>query len=179
MKLTDLVAGLDRYGLIDATNAMIDTMLSLTHDIIDADVIYVPDDPDAEDPYAEDETNLSLAWTLGHVIAHTTASGEETCAQAATLARGVEVLGRNRYEKPWQLMRTASDVRHRLEESRRIRLAYLNAWPDEPHYEITFTPYRSPQNCVERVAAGLFHDDSHLEQIAEIVRQAKAARQPS
>ena len=73
-------------------------------------------------------------------------------------------------------MRTAADVFHRLEESGRIRLAYLDAWPDEPHFEMTHSPYKSPQNCVSRVAAGLFHDDSHLEQIAEIVRQAKAAR---
>lgn len=176
MKLSDLAAGLTHADLIRATADMLDAMLALVQDIEDADVTFVPEDPDAEDSYAEEAANASLPWTLGHVIVHATASSEEACAQAATLARGVEVTGRNRYEKPWEQMHTVDDVRHRLEESRRIRLAYLNAWPDEPHYEMTYTPYKGPQNCIERVVAGLFHDDSHLAQIAEIVRQARAAR---
>ena len=41
---------------------------------------------------------------------------------------------------------------------------------------MTYTPYKAPHNCVTRVMAGLFHDNDHLGQIAEIVRQAGEAR---
>lgn len=163
--------------LIPATTDMIDTMLALTADIADADVDFVPEDADAEDPYAENPDDARIGWTLGHVIAHATASSEECCAHAATLARGVNVCGRNRTEVPWQEIRTAAALRRRLEESRRIRLAYLQAWPLQPHFEITYAPYKSPQNCITRVLAGLFHDDSHLAQIREVARQARAHRQ--
>lgn len=169
-------AQLRREDLIHLTNEMIDTQLGLLEGITDDDVSFVPSDPDAEDPYAADPEQASLAWTLGHVIVHTTASGEETCAHASILARGVIVLGRCRYEVPWEEMHMAADLRGRLEESRRIRLAYLNAWPHAPHYEMTYTPYKAPHNCITRVMAGLFHDDEHLGQIAEIVRQAREAR---
>lgn len=162
--------------LIRLTNEMIDAQLALIADIVDADVVFQPVDPDAYDPYATDPEAVHAAWTLAHVIAHTTASSEECCAQAANLARGVPVSQRMRYEVPWQSLTTVAQLRHRLEESRRIRLAYLQAWPDEPHYDLTYTPYKTPHNCLTRVLAGLHHDAGHLRQIAEIVRQAKAAR---
>ncbi|RME84499.1 MAG: DinB family protein [Caldilineae bacterium] len=168
--------GIDRPHLIQYTNEIIDDMLALLDDIDDSVVTFVPVDPEAYDPYAQDPNMVHAGWTLGHVVAHVTASSEECCAHAATLARGVEVCGRNRYEVPWQEIRTVEQVRQRLEESRRIRLAYLNAWPDKPHYEMTYTPYKSPQNCVVRVLAGLYHEVGHQDQLKEIVRQAKAAQ---
>ncbi len=167
--------GYGRDDLICFTNQMIDLQMSLIEDIADQDVVFTPIDPDADDPYAVDPDAGALAWTLGHVIVHCTASSEECCAQASNLARGVEVSGRMRYETPWQQVRTAEQARQRLAESRRIRLAYLNAWPDQPHMDLTYTPYKSPQNCVTRVLAGLFHDADHLDQIAEIVVQAREA----
>jgi len=178
LTLLDLVerAQLRREDLVRLTNEMIDTQLRLIEGIADDDVTFVPTDPYAEDPYATNPEQGSLAWTLGHVIVHATASGEETCAHASILARGVTVHGRCRFEVPWEEMQTAADLHDRLEESRRIRLAYLNAWPRTPHYETTYTPYKAPHNCITRVMAGLFHDDEHLGQIAEIVRQAKEAR---
>lgn len=162
--------------LIRLTEAMIEAQLALIADIEDADVVFQPVDPEAYDPYATDPEAVHAAWTLAHVIAHTTASSEECCAQAANLARGVPVTQRMRYEVPWQRLTTVAQLRHRLQESRRIRLAYLQAWPDEPHYDLTYTPYKTPHNCITRVLAGLHHDSGHLRQIAEIVRQAKAAR---
>ena len=105
-----------------------------------------------------------------------TASSEECCAHAAELARGVEVCGRSRYERPWEQIQTVGDTRQRLEESRRIRVAYLNAWPDAPNTELTYIPYKGPQNCIVRVLAGLFHEESHLEQIKEAKSQAILAR---
>jgi hypothetical protein len=59
-----------------------------------------------------------------------------------------------------------------------MRLASLEVWPDAPHYENTYqpSPTMEPINCVNRFIRGLSHDDSHLAQIEEIVRQARAAR---
>ena len=120
-----------------------------------------------------------MAWTLGHVIVHATASAEECAFLAAEVARGViDRGGRSRYEAPWLSVTTGAQCRERLEESRRMRLACLDAWPDAPHMEAAYR-FR-PDGPVFSAAAlfvyGLFHDDSHLGQIAEIVRQAKVAR---
>jgi hypothetical protein len=155
------------------TNEMIDSMLELIAACDDADVTFVPDDPDAEDAYAENADQVNLAWTLGHVIVHTTASAEESAFLAAELARGVEWHGRSRYEVPWTSVTTIVRCRERLEESRRMRLATLDVWPREPHWENTYEPAPGiTHNCVSRFAAGLAHDDSHLEQIKKIVAQA-------
>jgi hypothetical protein len=173
----ELVADLTRDDLRDLTSEMVDTILGLVADCVDADVVFVPDDPDAHDPYAENPEDVTLAWTLGHVIVHTTASSEESAALAAELARGVEFHGRSRYETPWQTVTTIAQCRHRLEESRRIRLSSLGMWPDEPHLDNVYEPWSgAPQvNAIGRFVFGLSHDDSHLGQIAEIVRQAQAA----
>ncbi|MEJ2735677.1 MAG: DinB family protein, partial [Anaerolineae bacterium] len=48
----DLVAGLTREDLCDLTNEMVDTLSELIADCTDADVTFVPKDPEAEDPYA-------------------------------------------------------------------------------------------------------------------------------
>jgi hypothetical protein len=88
------------------TNEMIDRMLALIADCADGDVPFVPDDPDAEDTFADNADIVNLAWTLGHVIVHTTASAEESAFLAAELARGVEMrAGRSRNEVPWQTVR--------------------------------------------------------------------------
>ena len=119
-----------------------------------------------------------MPWTLGHVIVHCTASAEESAAVAAELARGVEYHGRSRYEVPWQEMRTLAGCQQRLEESRRMRLASLAMWPDAPHLENGYEvwPDRPPVNAIGRFVLGLMHDESHLDQIEEIVRQARAVR---
>lgn len=176
--LGELVAGLTAADLRELTNGMIDTMLDLIADCGDEDVTFVPVDPDANDTYATDEAERNIAWTLGHVIVHTTASAEESAAIAAELARGVEYHGRSRSEVPWQSMTTIQQCRQRLEESRRMRLASLDMWPDRPHLDNTYEPWKAigDINAVGRFVLGLFHDDSHLEQIADIVRQAKQSK---
>lgn len=160
------------------TNEMIDHQLALIADCSDADVIFVPEDPDADDPYAEEATDQDLAWTLGHVIVHVTASSEETAFLAAELARGVEWHGRSRSEVPWQTVTTIQQCRERLEESRRMRLATLDVWPNEPYLDNTHqSRAEAPKiNAIGYFIYGLAHDDGHLEQIAEIVRQAQAGR---
>ena len=176
--LAELVAGLAGDDLRDLTNEMIDTMLGLIADCVDADVVFEPVDPDAHDPFAARPEDVDLAWNLGHVIVHVTASAEESAALAAELARGVEHHGRSRYETPWETMTTIASCRQRLEESRRMRLTSLEMWPDEPHLDNVYEPWpEAPQvNATGRFVLGLMHDDSHVDQIAEIVRQAKAAR---
>jgi len=171
----ELVAGLSRDDLRDLTNEMIDTMLGLILACIDADVVFEPLDPQAHDPFAVTPEEVDMAWNLGHVIVHTTASAEESAALAAELARGVENHGRSRYETPWQEMRTIEGCRSRLEESRRMRIASLEMWPAEPHLENAYQAWsEGPSvNAIGRFVLGLSHDESHLGQIEEIVRQAK------
>ncbi len=157
---------------------MVDTILAMIQNCVDADVTFEPLDPAANDPYAEKPEDVDLAWNLGHVIVHVTASSEESAALAIELARGVDFHGRSRYEVQWQEMKSIKGCRGRLEESRRMRLASLEMWPDEPHLDNVYQTWSDgPQvNAVGRFVLGLMHDESHLGQLAEIVSLAHAAR---
>ena len=177
VSFSDLARDLTKTDLRNLTNEMIDTMLSIVSDATDEDVVFMPQDPNADDPFGIPEEK-DLVWTLGHVAVHTTASSEESAALALTLARGLVPEGRSRYEVPWRTVHTIEQVRHRFEESRRMRLAMLDAWPDEPHLDVTYAP--SPRfgsyNAVSRFIMGLYHDDDHLGQLREIMRQARELR---
>ena len=175
--LTNIARDLTKEDLHALTNEMIDTMQEITAGAIDADIVFVPQDPEANDTFGIPE-EAGLAWTLGHVIVHATASSEEAAALALTLARGLPIEGRSRYETPWRTVHTVAQIRHRLEESRRMRLAMLDAWPDEPHLDVTYAPYpgRPPQNAIARFISGLYHDDAHLDQLREIMRQCREAQ---
>jgi hypothetical protein len=176
----DLTQGLTLADLKALTNESLDTILHIIEDAVDADVVLVPDDPTANDTFASDPSDVNLAWTLGHVIVHSMASGEEAAFLAAELARGVPLHGRSRYEVPWQQILTIAQCRERVAESRRIRLASLDMWPDQPHLEVTYElppRYNSAQaNAIVRFAFGLSHEQSHYAQLTEIARQAKQAR---
>jgi hypothetical protein len=176
MALRQLTSKLTQDDLRVLTNEMIDTILGRIADCVDADVTFVPSDPKANDTFAASADEVRLAWTLGHVIVHITASSEESAAIASELARGVPFRGgRSRWEVPWRTVTTIAQCRQRLEESRRMRLASLEMWPDNPDLENSYQPspeYES-RNAIIRFVLGLQHDDSHLGQIAEIVRQAK------
>ncbi len=173
--LQDLAKGLSPDDLARLTREMCAAQLAAIEDATDDDVVMVPDDPDAKDTFASNADDVGLSWTLGHVVVHTTASSEESAALALVLARGLPVEGRSRYEVPWQEARTAAFVRNRIEESRRMRLAMLAAWPAEPHLENFYSPYegRPPMNAMGRFIGGLAHDDSHLEQMRKIMSQAR------
>jgi hypothetical protein len=177
--LQELSADLAVTDLRRLTDEMVGAMLSLIAGCTDADVVFLPADPEAYDRYAASAETLRVPWTLGHVIVHTTASAEECAFLAAEVARGVSDRGgRSRYEVPWPSVTTVAQSRARLEESRRMRLACLDAWPGTPHLEPTyrFRPDGPAFGAAGLFIYGLFHDDSHLGQIAEIVRQAKAVR---
>jgi DinB family protein len=177
----DLAAGLGPADLARLTEEICDLQLEAIRDAVDEDVVFVPDDPDANDTFAARPEDVKLSWTLGHVVVHTTASSEESAALALTLARGLPVTDRSRYEVPWQEARTAVFLRARIEESRRMRLAMLAAWPGEPHLENFYSPYegRPPFNALGRFVSGLSHDASHLEQMVKIMAQARARRAPA
>jgi hypothetical protein len=177
--LQDLCADLTARDLRRLTDEMVSAMLSLIAGCIDSDVVFLPADPGAYDRFAASAETLRIPWTLGHVIVHTTASAEECAFLAAEVARGVSDRGgRSRYEVPWPSVTTIAQCRARLEESRRMRLACLDTWPEAPHFEpaYRFRPDGPVFGAAGLFAYGLFHDDSHLGQIAEIVRQAEAAR---
>ncbi|MEM7112608.1 MAG: DinB family protein [Chloroflexota bacterium] len=164
--------------LRDLNNEMVDKILELIANATDADVVFVPQDPDANDTFASNDGDVDLAWTLGHVVVHSTASSEEAAALAAEMARGVELHGRSRSEIPWETVTTVDQCRERLEESRRMVNGSLDMWPDNPYYDIKFTAWASigDVDARGRFALGLAHAASHLGQVAEIMRQAKAAR---
>lgn len=164
-----------KEDLVKQANQMTDKILKLVADCSDGDVVFHPTDPDAHDPFAEDPDDVSLAWNLGHIIVHITASSEEAAFLAAELARGVEVKPRrSRWEVPWETVTTIEQCRHRLEESRRMLLASLEIWPDEPHLENYYKASSKKKiTPVIRFLYGQSHADSHLEQIVDIIRQAK------
>lgn len=174
--LNELAEPLTKADLAKLTNEMIDLELGLLAECEDADVTFQPVDPEANDTFASNAEEVGIAWTLGHVVVHATASSEEAAFLAAELVRGVEFHGRSRYETPWESVTTIAQCRERLEESRRMRLATLDVWPDEPHLELTREFGSSRLNAKAQFLLGLSHDDSHIGQIREIVRQAREAR---
>ncbi|HET9906394.1 MAG TPA: DinB family protein [Anaerolineales bacterium] len=176
LTLQDLVIGLTKADLRRELNDMYDEVSRLIADCTDAQVTFVPVDEKAADPYAV-EGEETISWTLGHVIVHLTASMEESAAIASELARGVAFHGRSRSEVPWREATSIEYCRARLEESRRMCLASLEMWPDEPYMENTYSPAEGavPHTAVSRFASGLRHASDHLEQLEEIVRQAEEA----
>ena len=159
----------------------VDFLLGQLDGLRDADIVFDPEDPDADDPFAV-EGEEDIGWNFGHLIAHVTASTEEGAALSSLLARGVPASERPRYETPWRDVTTVAQVRQRLEESRRMRNAYLDTWPDAPLLDVCrvvserFTARFGEMNAPAAFLFGLSHEVGHYEQIAEVRRQALAAR---
>lgn len=176
LTLQDLVRGLSKDDLRRELNEMYDEVSRLISDCNDAHVTFEPIDEKAQDPYAV-EGEETIAWNVGHLIVHLTASMEESAAIASELARGVTYHGRSRSEIPWREATTIAFCRARLAESRRMCLASLEMWPDAPRMENTYSPVEGavPHTAISRFASGLRHASDHLGQIADVVRQAKEA----
>ncbi len=179
LTLQQLAVGMTKADLAAAMNALYDDVLARIREASDADITFPPVDPQANDEFASETVEVDLAWTLGHVIVHLTASAEEAAFIAAELARGVAREGRSRWETPWTSVETADAARGRIEDSRRMILATLDVWPDPPHLDVTLPGSTGPRNAIVRFLSGLNHADSHAEQVSEIVRQARAATQSS
>ncbi len=177
ISFSELTINLTPEDLRSLSHEMIDTLLTIIADCTDEDVVFQPTDPEANDPYASGvgANGENDAWTLGHVIMHSTASAEEAAFLAAEMARGVEPHGRSRYEIPWESVTTIAQCRQRLQESRRMRVASLDLWPDNPHMNIYFSygEDKPKYNALQRFTLGLRHEADHLDQIREIVRQAQ------
>jgi hypothetical protein len=170
---------LSRDDLRDLTTESIDSLLKVLDGCTDDEIVFVPDDPDAHDQYAADPGDRSLAWTIGHMVVHACASGEEYAFIGAELARGVEYHGRSRIEVPWQLVTTVERCREKLRESLRMRLATLEVWPDSPDLGNGYQPWRETDwvNCVGIFAWGVAHDQEHrtwIEGIREQYAQRRA-----
>jgi hypothetical protein len=175
IKLSELTADLTPTDLHDLTNELYDTIFEIIADATDADVIFTPEDPDAYDAGAATEAEIHMPWTLGHVIVHLTASAEEAAFLAAELARGVEWHGRSRYETPWQTITTIDQCQQRLAESRRICLASLQLWPDDPHLDNYYQRREGGQkiNALAYYTSGLMHAEGHLNQLHDIMNQSQ------
>jgi len=178
ISFNELIKGISKQDLVSLTNEMVDRMLEQIRTCQDEDVVFTPIDPEAMDDYGTDE-EATMAWNLGHVIVHTTASSEESAFLAAELARGVEFHGRSRYELPWREMVTIAGCKKRLEDSRKMRLASLEIWPDPPHLDNTYEVWAGGRrvNAIGRFIMGLTHDIVHLGQIRDILEQVLAERQ--
>ena len=174
----EILDGVTVENLRELTSEMVDTIWGYMADCRDADVVFQPIDPEADDPFAEDDGNGNLAWTLGHVVVHVTATAEEAATLAAEMARGVERAGRSRSEVAWESVTSIEQCRQRLQESRRMQLASLDMWPDKPNLEIRGKPWpTAPEvNAIGRFVFGLAHAWDHFDQIQEVVRQAKVVR---
>lgn len=171
--------------LRESANHSIDFMLDLIADLTDADVTFIPHDPEANDPYAPAELQ-NIGWSIGHLVLHVTASTEEYTSTAAVLARGVNFPKepRLRYEADWQTAaQTVEECRQRLLESKRMRNAALDSFPDQPH---TDTRWERSERFIEifgeldykgAYLMGLAHEYGHHAQLQEAKRQAVAARQ--
>ncbi len=166
----DLVQGITHDDLRRFTDELFTNIQPILANAKDADVSFIARDPEAK------ESN-EQGWSLSHVVAHFTATLEEAAAQAAMLARGVGVQERLRYEVPWDSIQTVKQLQARLAESQRMCNAFLAAWPDAPHMDVTVIriPAFGPMNAIGAYALGLGHAQSHLEQLREIMRQAEQA----
>ncbi len=176
--LIKIVEDMNIEDLRNELNSMIDTFEGMISGCVDADAVFEPQDPAAYDPDAADPEEVHMAWTLAHVIVHLTASTEEKAFLAAEMARGVRLHGRSRFEVPWQTVMTIGQCRQRLAECRRMCLASLDMWPDDPCLRNKKMPWPGYPRVDARgyFILGLSHAADHLEQVREIVHQAKAAR---
>jgi hypothetical protein len=117
------------------------------------------------------------------LIAHVTASSEESAAISSILARGIDYPfePRLRVEVDWTTLTTTAACLQRLEESRRFRQGYLSTWPDQPRLDTHrtlpagFAERVGPMNAIGAYLLGLIHEAGQFAQLREIIRQAQAA----
>src|SRR6476660_1035587 len=113
--IQELAQTVTKADLVAATDEIAADLQARIAGATDADVVFVPVDPAANDEFASSSAEVDLAWTLGHVIVHLTASAEEAAFIAAELARGVAREGRSRAETTWTSVTTIAAARARIE----------------------------------------------------------------
>jgi hypothetical protein len=180
MKMLEFSQRFTNADLKAATNASIDFMLDVIEDMNDAQVTFLPNDPHANDPHAVPGEE-HIGWSLAHLIVHVTATSEEGAAYSSMLARGIPYPRepRLRYETNWHSVTSKTECIQRLEESRRIRLSYLDTWPDNPHLDVfrelseRALEILGPLNAPAAFLNGLKHEVGHHEQFLEVAQQAR------
>src|SRR5260221_2729128 len=130
--LGDLASQYSNADLHAALNSYVDFTIQIINSVSDEQAIYIPPDPDANDPYATTEAEHHVGWSLVHLVMHVTASAEEAAAFSSILARGIAIGGRLRSERDWRQVTTCAEAVGRFEECRRMFLALLSHWPDQP-----------------------------------------------
>ena len=181
VKWYELAEGLTFDDLRDEVNRLYDETHAILKDRTDAEITFEPHDPEASDEHAvEGEENIG--WTLGHLVAHVTATNEENALLTSLLGRGIQPSERLRTETPWREVDTTEKALQRLEESRRIVLAYLDAVPDEAdldtlrHFESERArEYFGKINAPAATVLGLSHHNEHIAQMEDAAQQAQAA----
>ncbi|GHO80801.1 hypothetical protein KSD_85720 [Ktedonobacter sp. SOSP1-85] len=163
----DMVAEVSYKDLQNYIELAFETVETILKDATDAAVNFVPNDPKATE-------DGERGWTISHIVAHLTAGFEENASVSSILARGLALEARLHAEAPWETLKTAEQVRARLNESRRMSLAYLSAWPDQPNLTTTITriPAFGPMNAIGVGMLGFFHAQMHYEQLRETLNQA-------
>lgn len=174
----------DKFTLADlraAVTSYYDFIRDLLNDLNDAQVLFEPLDEGADDPYAVKSEDRKIGWSIAHLVLHVTASLEESASVGSMLARGVSMdKTRYRYEPDWRSVTDKATVLARLAESRRMCLAYLDTWPDEPHldnlrvFDADHYLAKAQINAVGATLGGLRHMNSHVEQLKRVAEQAKA-----
>lgn len=184
LKVIDIAGNYTVEDLKAAASASIDWILALIAPMDDADITFDPVDPDADDPYAV-AGEEKIGWSIAHLVVHVTASTEEWARYSQILASGLPYPAepRLRYETPWKSVTTKAQCVQRLEESRRMRLALLDAWPDTPDLHIKrelsprFVERVGEMNAPAAFLFGLMHEYGHYDQFKEVARQAAEAKQ--
>ncbi len=168
--IEDYAEGITARDLPELTVETFDFLTDVAGRASQADIDFSPADVSAAD-------GSETGWRLAHILCHVTAAIEESAALGSTLARGVEVTGRSRSETPWASIRDPERLRQRVTESRRMTMAFLQTWPDEPDLMTTDTPVPrfGPLNAIHQHLLGLIHAESHRAQLLDVLRQASAA----
>lgn len=174
-----------RYTLADIREtavAGIAFMRELIADLDDADLTFDPVDPEANDPYAR-AGEEHIGWSIAHLIVHVTASTEEGAALASVLARGIPYPNdvRLRYETDWRTVTKKSQLEQRLEESLRMRLAFIDSMPDKPLHATVkrsdrFVELFGETDYKATYIFSLMHEYGHHAQMLEVKRQAVEGR---
>lgn len=183
LKLADFAKTITIDDLRHLTNTSINTILNIIADLDDADVTFDPEDPLADDPFAK-EGEAKIGWNIAHLVVHVTASSEEWATYGSILGRGISYPKepRVRYETDWKSVTSKEHCVQRLEESRRIRLGYLNAIPDMPFLDVyremseNFLNKYGECNAIVAVLLGLMHEEGHFAQFRDVHDQAIAAK---
>lgn len=159
---------LDQAALVRITDQLSNTIKQAIEGASDSAVAFGPRDPHTHGD--------KPGWTAAHVVTHLTATAEESAAIGATLARGVQVTQRLRYEAPWEELTTVQHIQERLAESARMCRAFLEVWPANPNLDLTYEvgPRYGPLNAAAWHLIGLMHAEGHIEQLREALRQAKS-----